>query len=183
MKYTFVKQHDSTDCGAACMAMVCQYYKKETSITSLRDAMGTDVKGTNLMGMAKCAENLGFTCQAVRVDREGFTSKYTLPAIASTVTKEGLTHFVVIFKVKGERVVIGDPARDLRRITIDSFYKRFTGVLLLLIPNEKFNAEKIKTKGMFERYLNLLLPQKKIICFCVDGIIPNNVVWDSFLSV
>ena len=60
MKYTFVKQHDITDCAAACMAMVCLHYKKETTITRLRDVMGTDIKGTNLIGLSKCAEELGF---------------------------------------------------------------------------------------------------------------------------
>lgn len=30
MKYTFVKQLDITDCAAACLAMVCLHYKKET---------------------------------------------------------------------------------------------------------------------------------------------------------
>ena len=53
MKYTFVKQHDITDCAAACMAMVCLHYKKETTITRLRDVMGTDIKGTNLIGMRR----------------------------------------------------------------------------------------------------------------------------------
>ncbi len=33
MRYTFVKQHDYTDCAAACMAMICMHYKKETTIT------------------------------------------------------------------------------------------------------------------------------------------------------
>ncbi len=47
MRYTFVKQHDMTDCAAACLAMVCLHYKKETTITKLRDMMGTDLKGTN----------------------------------------------------------------------------------------------------------------------------------------
>ena len=61
--------------------------------------MGTDLKGTNLIGLAKCAEKLGFMSQAVRVDREGFLSKYTLPAIANVITKEGLSHFVVVFKI------------------------------------------------------------------------------------
>ena len=97
MRYTYVKQQDSTDCAAACLEMVCLHYKKETTITRLRDMMGTDLKGTNLLGLSKCAEKLGFNSQAVRVDREGFLSKYTLPAIANTMTKEGLSHFVVIF--------------------------------------------------------------------------------------
>ncbi len=50
MKYTFVKQHDATDCAAACLAMICLHYKKETTITKLRDIMGTDIKGTNIIG-------------------------------------------------------------------------------------------------------------------------------------
>jgi len=51
MKYTFVRQHDATDCAAACLAMICLHYKKETTITKLRDLMGTDIKGTNIIGL------------------------------------------------------------------------------------------------------------------------------------
>lgn len=59
MRYTFVKQHDMTDCAAACLAMVCLHYKKETTITRLRDRMGTDIQGTNLLGLSKCADQRG----------------------------------------------------------------------------------------------------------------------------
>lgn len=45
LKYTYVKQQDASDCAAACLAMVCLHYKKETTITALRDRMGTDIKG------------------------------------------------------------------------------------------------------------------------------------------
>lgn len=131
MRYTFVKQHDATDCAAACLAMICLHYKKETTITNLRDKMGTDLKGTNLLGLSKCAEQLGFVAQAVRVDREGFESEYTLPAIANILTKEGLSHFVVVFKVSGKYVIVGDPAKDLIRMEIDEFYKSFTGAMQL----------------------------------------------------
>ncbi len=38
-----------TDCAAACLATVCMYYKKEITITKLRDILGgTDIKGTTL---------------------------------------------------------------------------------------------------------------------------------------
>ena len=72
MRYTFVQQQDATDCAAACLAMVCLHYKKETTITKLRDVMGTDIRGTNLVGLSACADKLGFVSQAVRVDKEGF---------------------------------------------------------------------------------------------------------------
>ncbi|MDR0919800.1 MAG: peptidase domain-containing ABC transporter [Oscillospiraceae bacterium] len=167
MKYTFVKQHDATDCAAACLAMICLHYKKETTITKLRDLMGTDLKGTNLVGLSKCAKDLGFDTQPVRVDREGFSSKFSLPCIANIITKEGLTHFVVIFKITNKYVVIGDPAKDFIRITIDEFYKEFTGVLLLLIPNSNFNLEKDYTHNLYSRFIKLLTPHKKLFIYSV----------------
>ena len=192
MRYTFVKQHDATDCAAACMAMVCLHYKKETTITRLRDMMGTDLKGTNLIGLSKCADELGFMSQAVRVDREGFLSKYTLPAIANIITKEGLSHFVVVFKITDKYVVVGDPAKDLEKLEIDEFYKNFTGALLLLKPNEKFVGGKLKGTKMFDRYVKLLLPHKKLFIYVilasflitVLGILSslfNNIIYDEIL--
>lgn len=192
MKYTFVKQHDATDCAAACLAMVCLHYKKETTITRLRDMMGTDLKGTNMLGLDKCAASLGFATQAVRVDREGFLSKYTLPAIANVITKEGLTHFVVIFKITKKYVVVGDPGKALERLEIDEFYKKFTGALLLLKPNNSFEMGKIKGQKIFERYIDLLKPHKRLFIFGILasllmtllGIVSsifNNVLFDEIL--
>ena len=192
MRYTYVKQHDATDCAAACLAMVCLHYKKETTITRLRDMMGTDLKGTNLLGLSKCANTLGFITQAVRVDREGFLSKYTLPAIANVITKEGMTHFVVIFKITKKYVVIGDPDKDLMRVEIDEFYKTFTGAMLILKPNNSFETGKLKGEKIFNRYMALLKPQAKLFVYgiitslmiTILGIISslfNNILFDEIL--
>lgn len=192
MRYTYVKQHDATDCAAACLAMVCLHYKKETTITRLRDMMGTDLKGTNLLGLSKCANTLGFITQAVRVDKEGFLSKYTLPAIANVITKEGMTHFVVIFKITKKYVVIGDPAKDLMRVEIDEFYKTFTGAMLILKPNNSFETGKLKGEKIFNRYMALLKPQAKLFVYgiitslmiTILGIISslfNNILFDEIL--
>jgi len=192
MRYTFIHQQDATDCAAACLAMVCLHYKKETTITKLRDVMGTDIKGTNLLGLSKCADQLGFISQAVRVDKEGFLSKYTLPAIANILTKEGLSHFVVIFKITEKYVVIGDPARDLIRMETEEFYKSFTGAMLILKPNREFVRGKVKGEKIFYRYLRLLLPQKKLFLYGILasflltllGIVSsifNNIIYDEIL--
>ena len=192
MRYTFIKQHDATDCAAACMGMVCLHYRKETTITKLRDLMGTDLKGTNLIGLSKCAEQLGFNCQAVKVDREGFLSRYTLPAIANVITKEGMSHFVVVFRITKKYVIVGDPAKDIERISIDDFYKKFIGAMLLLKPNSEFEREKIKGIKLFDRYIKLLLPQKKLFIYALVasllvtllGILSslfNNIIYDEIL--
>ena len=195
MRYTYVRQHDTTDCAAACLAMVCLHYKKEITITKLRDMMGTDLKGTNLVGLQKAANELGFTTAAVRVDRENFLSDFSLPCIAQVITDQGLAHFVVVFKkttikdddarhkhmVKENElrqdetkkfkckdyVVIGDPANELKKISLDEFYKNFTGVLLLLNPTSEFKPGKQKKGGMLKRYIDLLLPQKKLFIYAI----------------
>ncbi len=167
MRYTFIQQQDATDCAAACLAMICLHYKKETTITRLRDMMETDIKGTNLIGLSKCASQLGFVSQAVKVDKEGMLSKFTLPVIANVTTREGLSHFVVIFKITEKYVIIGDPAKDLEKIPFDKFYKRFTGALLILKPNNEFEQGKIKGGSMVMRFMKLLLPQKKLFVFSI----------------
>ena len=198
MRYTYVRQHDTTDCAAACLAMVCLHYRKEITITRLRDMMGTDLKGTNLIGLQKAANELGFTSAAVRVDRENFLSDFSLPCIAQEITDQGLTHFVVVFKkttipdeaarrkhmlkVADEKaeaekagkkykdkeyVIVGDPATELRKMTLDEFYKNFTGVLLLLNPTADFQPGKVEQGSMFKRYVNLLLPQKKLFAYAI----------------
>ena len=98
MRYTYVRQHDSTDCAAASLAMVCLHYKKEITITRLRDMMGTDMKGTNLVGLQKAANELGFSTAAVRVDRENFFKRFHTARNCAGHYRPGMTHFVVIFK-------------------------------------------------------------------------------------
>lgn len=177
---------------AACLAMVCLHYKKETTITKLRDMMGTDLKGTNLIGLSNCADKLGFVSRAVRVDKEGFLSGYTLPAIANVITKEGLSHFVVVFKITKRHVIIGDPSKDLEKHEIEEFYENFTGTLLLLKPNETFVGGKEKGGKMFLRYVKLLLPQERLFVYAIIasflltalGILSslfNNIIYDEIL--
>lgn len=157
-----------TDCAAACLAMICLHYKKETTITRLRDMMGTDLKGTNLIGLSKCAEKLGFENASVRVDADGFRSKYTLPCIANVITKEGLSHFVVVYKIEKNDIILGDPGKDnTERQSVVDFLKHFTGALLILRPTDEFKTGKIEGEGTYRRFIKLLLPQKKLFIFAI----------------
>lgn len=167
LKKYLVKQQDATDCAAACLATVCMYFKKEITITKLRDILGTDIKGTTLKGLEDGAKRLGFDTRAIRVDKESFVTKYTLPAIAHLITKEGLSHFVVIHKVNKKKVVILDPAKGIRKESIDEFFKSFDGVLLLLIPNNDFSVEKERKESILSKFIKILLPQKSLFVYSI----------------
>ena len=65
-----VKQHDITDCGAASLASICAYYGLRFPVARIRQYAYTDRKGTNILGIVKAAEKLGFTAKGVRAEEE-----------------------------------------------------------------------------------------------------------------
>ena len=162
MKYHCIKQHDITDCGAACLATISKQYGLSTSITKIRQVAGTDKMGTNAYGMVKAAEQLGFTAKGVKGNQEAFFSEFPLPAIAHVVVDGSLLHYVVIHKITKKQVILADPARGIVKKTPEEFFKEWTGILILMVPAQTFRKGK-ETKNIFERFWGLLLPQKRLV--------------------
>lgn len=162
MRFYSIKQHDITDCGAACLATVSRQYGLSTSITKIREVAGTDKQGTNAYGMVKAAEQLGFTAKAVKGNQGAFFSEFPLPAIAHVVVDGTLLHYVVIHKITKDQVVIADPAKGIVKKAPEEFFKEWTGILILLVPAQTFRTGK-DTKNIFERFWGLLLPQKRLV--------------------
>lgn len=160
--YKHIKQHDITDCGAACLATISKQYGLKTPITKIREVAGTDKQGTNALGMIKAAEQLGFSAKGVKGNQEAFFSDFPLPAIAHVVVDGALLHYVVIHKITKKQVIIADPAKGIVKMPPEEFFKLWTGVLILLTPTNAFQKGK-ETKGLFERFLHLLIPQKKLL--------------------
>ena len=46
-----IKQHDITDCGAACLASISSHFNLQIPIARIRQYAGTDKKGTNVLGL------------------------------------------------------------------------------------------------------------------------------------
>ena len=98
-KYICIKQHDVTDCGAACIATIARQYGLKVPISKIREIAGTDRQGTNAYGIVKAAEELGFSAKAVRGENEAIFSDFPLPAIAHVIVNRSLMHYVVIHKI------------------------------------------------------------------------------------
>ncbi len=161
-KYHCIKQHDITDCGAACLATISKQYGLKIPITKIREVAGTDKQGTNAYGIIKAAEQLGFSAKGVKGDQEAFFSEFPLPAIAHVVIDNSLMHYVVIHKITKKQVVIADPGKGIVKYSPEEFFKIWTGVLILLVPSPQFEKGD-ETKGLFNRFFGLLKPQKKLI--------------------
>jgi ATP-binding cassette subfamily B protein len=157
-----IKQHDITDCGATCLASICAHYKLEIPIARIRQYAGTDKKGTNILGLIEASEKLGFEAKGVKGDFNSLF-KIPIPAIAHVVVKEKLQHFIVIYKVFKKYILIMDPGTGkLIKKTHEEFKNEWTGVLVLLIPNESFKSGNEKI-SIYSRFWFLLKPHKFIL--------------------
>ena len=173
MKYYCIKQHDITDCGAACLATICKQNGYKIGITRIREVAGTDKQGTNAYGVIKAAEQMGFSAKGVKGNKEAFFSEFPLPCIAHVIVDGNLLHYVVIHKITKKQVIIADPGVGIVKLKPEEFFGevhedgktpkyQWSGVLILLVKNETFKKVD-ETKGLFSRFFYLLLPQKKLL--------------------
>jgi len=157
-----IKQHDITDCGAACLASISSYYNLQIPIARIRQYAGTDKKGTNVLGLIEAAEKLGFEAKGVRGELDSLF-KIPKPAIAHIIVKEQLHHYVVIYEVTKEYIIIMDPGDGkIHKKTNEEFLKEWTGVLVLLMPKEDFATGNEKV-SVLKRFWCLLKPHKFVL--------------------
>lgn len=170
-----IKQHDITDCGAACLASISAHYGLNLPIAKIRQMASTDKKGTNVLGLIEAAGKLGFEVKAVKSKlSDGANNVAPLqniptPAIAHVIKRGKLLHYEVIYGVKKNKIQIMDPGTgDLEWCRIEDFNKEWTGILVLLMPKEDFEKGDKKV-SMLARFRFLLKPHRKAVGESIFG--------------
>ncbi len=160
-RYPFIPQHSSSDCGAACLAMISQYWGKRLSLNTLRNLAQIDKTGASLSDLAAAGETLGYDTLTVRASLSKLEWQ-TNPWIAHWQQ----IHYVVVWQVQGDRVIICDPAIGKRSLSRQEFIAGWTGYAVLLDPTERFQAiesEKISHTRYFQLFWDYRQLLKKII--------------------
>ncbi len=174
-KDILVKQHDIKDCGAACLASVGAYYGNKMPIAKIRQICHTDTRGTNVLGMIQGLEKMGFNAKGVKGGMDALPD-IPLPAIAHIVVNEQLHHFVVIYKVGKDKISVMDPAYGkIEEYTLEKFSQMWTGVLILLEPNEYFEQKDERT-NIYNRFWNLVQPHKSVLIQALIGALVYTVL-------
>lgn len=167
-KGVLIKQHDITDCGAACLASIAAHYGLKLPIARIRQYAFTDRKGTNILGMIEAAAKIGLEAKGVKGPIECLPD-IPKPAIAHVVVKEVLHHFVVIYKVTDKYIEIMDPADGrMHKKSLEEFGKEWTGVLILIRPTETFHTGN-QRKSNLRSFIELLQPHKSVMLQALFG--------------
>lgn len=170
-----VKQHDITDCGAACLASVCAYHGLRFPVSRIRQYAFTDKKGTNVLGLTQAAYKLGLSAKGVRALPEALDI-VPKPAIAHVIVKEQLQHYVVVYKVTKTHVTYMDPGDGcMHQKTREEFNKEWTKVMVIMEPEESFRRGNEK-KNIISQFMALLAPHKSVMLQALFGALVYSIL-------
>lgn len=149
--FPIVYQHDSMECGVACLSMVCKYYGMDYSLNQLSQYCIPTSEGISLFGISEAANNLGL---------HSICGKTTLNQLIVShkpcILHWNQNHFVVLYKIKQRRnkgnvYYIADPSVGLVEYSEDEFLSSWIsivsareekGIALYLQPTPLFKNNK-----------------------------------------
>ncbi len=126
-------QHETADCGAACLGIVLAHFGRWVPLEELRDACAVGRDGCSAADIVRAAREYGVKATGWR--RRIPELKFTpLPAVLFWE----FNHFVVLEGFAGDGFRINDPAQGHRTVDAETFSGAFTGVALTFEADERF---------------------------------------------
>jgi len=169
------KQHDVTDCGAACLAYVFDWHGLAMSLSAIRQQAGTNRGGTTALGLVDTAKNCGFEAKGIRCKFDDL-SAVTLPGIAHVLTEGGRQHYVVVCRIGKKTMQVMDPAVGrVEKWPLERFRACWTNVFLILAPSLDFVPSRRK-ESAWSRLLVLLRPQKPVLMQAFVGAVLGTIL-------
>jgi len=143
-KFPFYKQLDLKDCGPTCLKIIAKFYGKIYTIDFLREKAHITQQGSSYGGLAEASEIIGMHSLGANLTYESLAKEAPLPCIAYWRQR----HFVVVYKIKKDKVYISDPAYGLitynKEELLDGWlpnkrnHVQSEGSVLLLEPTPEF---------------------------------------------
>lgn len=160
-KNLIVKQDGFKECGAASLLSIIRYYGGNISINKLVEMTHTDKTGTNFYNLKEAASNVGLDAIGYKVENINNLSEIKTPFLCQLINNN-YEHFVVVYSIKKNKIIMMDPAIGERLVIIDEFSKLWTGYILVFSPIKKlvFYQEK---KYLNEVIVKILNKNKSIV--------------------
>jgi ATP-binding cassette subfamily B protein len=163
--------------------MVAEYYGKKYSLQNLRAKSFITRAGVSMLGISDAAEAIGFRTMGVKASLKKMQEEDPVPFIAHW----GQNHFVVVYKIKNNKVYVADPAHGLVTYITEEFNKQWAttkqdgenvGVALLLEPTPAFyemGGDK-HSRTSFAFLLQYLRPHKKFLIQLALGMLLGSLL-------
>ena len=153
-KFPNYKQAEAKDCGPTCIKIIAKHYGKIINTQQLRTLSETTREGSSLLGLSDAVEKIGFRSLGVQLS-------YTVlkEAPFPCIVHWNKNHYVVVYKIRKNKIYISDPAHGLITYTKDEFIESWIGknadenteegIALMLEPTPLFFQEEFEEGEKF----------------------------------
>jgi len=163
--------------------MVARHYGKHFTLQTLRDKSHLTREGVSMLGIARAAEDIGMQTMGVSITWDRLKQEAPLPVIVHWQQN----HFVVVYKIRKEKVYVADPAFGHTVYSKEEFLKGWLsnreegeekGSALLIQPTPDFlNQEDEPVKKTGFRYLfRYLAPYRRYVYHLLLGLIIGSII-------
>lgn len=183
--FPFYRQPDQMDCGPTCLRMIAKFYGRSVSLEKLRKLSETTREGSSLKTISDAAENLGFRSLGVKISFNKLKEDAPLPCILHW----NQNHFVVVYKIKDDKIWVSDPGHGLIQLNKSDFLKAWIGakadenteegIVLLLEPTPRLKIveeDDVQEKKGFKFLYQYLFRYKKFLVQLVIGLIAGSLL-------
>ena len=181
----FVKQHDSMQCGAACLYMVCRHYGMRISLDEVDTLCVPTKEGMSMLGLKESALHLGFECSAFKAPL-AILGKMQLPCLLHW----NQNHYVVLYGIdrKFKKFRIADPGKGLISYSRKEFENHWIssehggdhcGIVMELIPTEDFSkrvAEYTPKRKSFQFLFGYIRQYRKYFLQILFGLLAGSLL-------
>jgi ABC-type bacteriocin/lantibiotic exporter with double-glycine peptidase domain len=167
IKVNSVLQHDSSDCGAACLVTVIRYFGGNSTIEKIRNLSGTSQSGTTMLGLYQAAKESGLDATGYEATINDL-KEFNNVLILHVTPEERLDHYIVNFGVDKGKFIIWDPSKGLTDMSEDELGKIWLSRKCLgVLPNETFRLEKEINRGKKEWLIKSIKPEKDLLIISI----------------
>ena len=120
-KKIIVKQNGYKDCGSACLLSIMRYFGLEASQEEVSYILKTDIDGTSAYDIINGCKSFGFDGYGIHYTYEEIINNQISFPIICHVKIDNMYHFIVVYKVKKDKIIIMDPASVKCKISKEYF--------------------------------------------------------------
>ncbi|SNR14279.1 peptidase domain-containing ABC transporter [Tenacibaculum jejuense] len=182
-KFPHYKQTEAKDCGPTCIKIIAKHYGKTINTQQLRELSETTREGSSLLGLSEAVESMGFKSLGIKLAFEKL-KEAPLPCIIHW----NKNHYVVLYKIKKDKVYISDPAHGLITFTKKEFIKHWIGnnadentedgIALLVEPTAAFYSQEFEEdeKFGFSFIFRYLIRYRKFVIQLIIGLLAGSLL-------
>ena len=156
-----VLQDGNKECGSAALLSIIRFYGGDISVSKLVEMTNTTKEGTNFLNIKLAALKLGLNANGYKIDCFDTLYEITCPFIVQLIDNN-YTHFVVVYKIKNNKITIMDPAKGKVILSKEEFVDKWSGYIMVFEPYKKLSVFK-DSKYLTKIIIEILSKNEKLI--------------------